>query len=176
MSVTKVSNEMLASDAVITRSSSDPTASTNPSGGVGTVFLNTTSGEMWTCTNATAGSNIWKNIGDGTIGFLVATGGTITTDGDYKVHVFNSSGTFEVTTLGDGNVRSLIIAGGGGGGTSGGGAGGYLATASTTLTLSSWVRGSNWQPRCEWSKFFVCWIDGNWRWSRFLESDWRKWW
>ena len=30
----------------ITKSSSDPTVSTNPAGGVGTVFLNTTSGEM----------------------------------------------------------------------------------------------------------------------------------
>ena len=26
--------------------------------------------------------------------FMTATGGTITTDGDYKVHTFNSSGTF----------------------------------------------------------------------------------
>ena len=26
--------------------------------------------------------------------YTVATGGTITTDGDYKVHTFNSSGTF----------------------------------------------------------------------------------
>jgi L-asparaginase/Glu-tRNA(Gln) amidotransferase subunit D len=25
---------------------------------------------------------------------IIATGGTITTDGDYKVHTFNSSGTF----------------------------------------------------------------------------------
>jgi hypothetical protein len=33
--------------------------------------------------------------------FTEATGGTVTTDGDYKVHTFNSSGTFEVTTLGD---------------------------------------------------------------------------
>ena len=31
----------------ITESTSDPTISTNPSGGVGTVFQNTTSGEMY---------------------------------------------------------------------------------------------------------------------------------
>ena len=36
---------------------------------------------------------------------MVATGGSITTDGDYKVHTFNSSATFEVTTLGHGEVE-----------------------------------------------------------------------
>ena len=44
---------------------------------------------------------------------MVATGGTITTDGDFKVHTFNSSGTFEVTTVGEiGTVEYLVIAGG----------------------------------------------------------------
>ena len=33
--------------------------------------------------------------------FTVATGGTITTSGDYKVHSFTGAGTFEITTLGD---------------------------------------------------------------------------
>ena len=46
--------------------SSDPTLSTNPSTGVGTKFLNTTDGEMFICTNATAGANVWKNVGAGT--------------------------------------------------------------------------------------------------------------
>ena len=45
--------------------SSDPTLSTNPSGGVGTKFKNTTSGEMYICTDATAGANVWKNVGEG---------------------------------------------------------------------------------------------------------------
>ena len=45
--------------------SSDPTISTNPSGGVGTKFKNTTSGEMYICTDATAGSNVWTNVGEG---------------------------------------------------------------------------------------------------------------
>ena len=50
--------------------------------------------------------------------FTEATGGTITTDGDYKVHTFNSSGTFEVTTLGadDETVQYLVVAGGASGG------------------------------------------------------------
>ena len=47
-----------------TKSASDPTISTNPSGGVGTEWQNTTSGEVFVCTSATAGQNIWKNVGD----------------------------------------------------------------------------------------------------------------
>ena len=53
--------------------------------------------------------------------FMTATGGTITTDGDYKVHSFTSSGTFTVTEIGASGgagdqVQYLVIAGGGGGG------------------------------------------------------------
>jgi hypothetical protein len=62
----------------------------------------------------------------------VATGGTITTDGDYKVHTFTTSGTFQVTTVGaDPELDYLVIAGGasGGGGVGGGGgSGGYRNT------------------------------------------------
>jgi len=57
-----------------------------------------------------------------------ATGGTITTDGDYTVHTFNSSGTFEITS-GTCDVEYLVVGGGGGGGSvsgGGGGAGGFL--------------------------------------------------
>jgi len=49
-----------------TISASDPTISTNPSGGVGTEWNNSTSGEMFICTDATAGENAWKNVGAGT--------------------------------------------------------------------------------------------------------------
>ena len=69
--------------------------------------------------------------------FMTATGGNITTDGDYKVHTFNSSGTFEVTR--GGTVKALIIGGGGGGGTQnngagGGGAGGYIENDSVSVS------------------------------------------
>jgi hypothetical protein len=47
-----------------TKSASDPTISTNPSGGVGTEWHNTTSGEVYICTDATAGANVWKNVGE----------------------------------------------------------------------------------------------------------------
>ena len=46
---------------------------------------------------------------------MTATGGTITTNGNYKVHSFTSSGTFTVT--GTGTVEYLVVGGGGGGGT-----------------------------------------------------------
>ena len=48
-----------------TISASDPTISTNPSGGVGTEWNNSTSGEMFICTDATAGENVWTNVGGG---------------------------------------------------------------------------------------------------------------
>ena len=61
--------------------------------------------------------------------FIVATGGDITTDGDYKVHKFTSSGTFEITS-GTGDVEYLVISGGGGGnrGNAGGGGSGAFRT------------------------------------------------
>ncbi len=69
--------------------------------------------------------------------FIVATGGTITTDGNFKVHTFNSSGTFEITA-GTGDVEYLVIGGGGSGGSyGGGGAGGYLTGTSTALTVGT---------------------------------------
>jgi hypothetical protein len=49
----------------VTVSASDPAVDTNPTA-VGGLWLNKTSGEMYTCTDATAGANIWTNVGDGT--------------------------------------------------------------------------------------------------------------
>ena len=50
----------------ITKNASDPATDTNPSGGVGTLWLNTTDSNLFACTDATAGSNVWTNIGAGT--------------------------------------------------------------------------------------------------------------
>ena len=77
--------------------------------------------------------------------FLTATGGTTSTSGDYKYHVFTSNGTFTVSALGTdstyGNkVDYLIVAGGGGGGGhvgSGGGAGGMRSTNSQDITVTA---------------------------------------
>lgn len=44
---------------------------------------------------------------------LAASGGTVTTDGDYKVHTFTGTGTFTVTTLGTDGVVDFLVVGGG---------------------------------------------------------------
>jgi hypothetical protein len=60
--------------------------------------------------------------------FTVATGGTITTCGNFKIHAFTGPGTFTVCSVGSGptgdKVNYLVVAGGGSGGTNVGGAGG----------------------------------------------------
>ena len=65
---------------------------------------------------------------------LEATGGSISEANGYKIHVFNSSGSFVVSD-GSADIEFLVIAGGGGGGGyggglygSGGGAGGYRSS------------------------------------------------
>ena len=59
--------------------------------------------------------------------FIAATGGCVAESGNYKVHTFNSPGTFCVSCIGDDAVVSYIVVAGGGGGSGpqyGGGAGG----------------------------------------------------
>ena len=52
--------------------------------------------------------------------FITATGGTVVTVGDFKVHRFNGNGCFEVTCAGNAggsnSVDYMVVAGGGGGG------------------------------------------------------------
>jgi len=78
------------------------------------------------------------------VNFLTATGGTITTCGDDKIHTFTGPGTFTVSqvssTAADNLVSYLVIAGGGGtagdrGG--GGGAGGYRELKSPTTPYTA---------------------------------------
>ena len=77
--------------------------------------------------------------------FVTATGGTITTDGDFKIHTFTGPGTFCVSCAGSStgstDIDYLIVAGGGGGGggsvnvnrgAGGGGAGGFRETPGNT--------------------------------------------
>jgi hypothetical protein len=85
----------------------------------------------------------WLNTMDSTSNvrgspFIAATGGTITTCGDYKIHTFTGPGTFTVTAAGaptgSTTVDYLVIAGGAGGGGhvgSGGGAGGARMSSGT---------------------------------------------
>ena len=76
----------------------------------------------------------WKAVRSDGADYVSATGGTITTDGDYKVHTFSSSSDFVVTKAG--LVEYLVVAGGGGAGKgdgavggAGAGGGGLLAEA-----------------------------------------------
>jgi len=48
----------------VTSSSSDPAVDSNPSA-TGHIWINTTSGEVYICTDITSGSNVWTNMGDG---------------------------------------------------------------------------------------------------------------
>lgn len=64
--------------------------------------------------------------------FMAATGGTITTVGNFKVHTFTAGGTFTVTSPGD--ATYLVVAGGGGGGSLGGGGGAAGGMRTGTFT------------------------------------------
>ena len=78
--------------------------------------------------------------------FMVATGGTITTCGNCKVHTFTGPGTFTVSQVhpcAANNLVSYVVVGGGGGGGSGdgggggAGAGGYRETKSPVTPYSA---------------------------------------
>ena len=86
--------------------------------------------------DATEGWNVVQESNNIT-NFVVATGGTILTCGDFKTHVFTGPGSFVVSSagnpLGSNSIEYLVVAGGGSGGggcpgggnPGGGGAGGY---------------------------------------------------
>jgi len=70
--------------------------------------------------------------------YVTATGGTITTSGDFKIHTFTGPGAFCVSAAGNScgsnTIDYLVLAGGGGGGRhsgGGGGAGGYRESPGT---------------------------------------------
>ena len=77
--------------------------------------------------------------------FISATGGTITTSGDYKIHTFTGDGSFVVASIGNcaapapqrDKVDYLVVAGGGSGGyadiAGGGGAGGFRLSNVTCM-------------------------------------------
>jgi len=75
-------------------------------------------------------------INDAALSLMSATGGNVTILPGYKLHTYNTSGTFNVTSIGttSGNIEYLVVAGGGAGGQNktiigwpggGGGGGGY---------------------------------------------------
>ena len=88
------------------------------------------SGASFIYVDATEG---WQYFVDGSDSdsqtpFIVATGGTVTCCGDYKIHTFTGPGTFTVSKIAccsaNNEVSHLVVAGGGSGGVCGGGGGG----------------------------------------------------
>ena len=70
--------------------------------------------------------------------FVAATGGTVATSGNFKIHAFTGDGNFVVSCAGNSggsNTVSYLVVAGGGGGTGdhggGGGAGGYRESSGT---------------------------------------------
>ena len=104
----------------------DVTVSTNRASLV-LVYVDSTKG--WLITNESNVADLAKHI--------EATGGTVTTSGDFKIHTFTGDGNFVVSQLGpDNTIDYLVLAGGGGGGNTpgeqaGGGGGGGLRSAKT---------------------------------------------
>jgi hypothetical protein len=97
------------------------------------VYIDATKG--WLYTNESNVADLGEPL------FTSATGGTITTSGDFKIHTFTGDGCFAVSQAGNGstvpaggpsNVDYLVVAGGGAGysgaASGGGGAGGYRTT------------------------------------------------
>jgi hypothetical protein len=99
------------------------------------VYVDGTKG--WLATENEAKDNVVPSL------YTSATGGTVSTSGNYKIHTFNSSSNFVVSQVGNGSVVPtggpavsdyLVVAGGGGGGSGygagGGGAGGFRESKS----------------------------------------------
>src|SRR6056300_503958 len=118
-------NVTLTSTAKISGADADGTLATNDLV-VTVVYVDSTKG--WVTIENEA-----KAVGASDIAYVTATGGTVTTSGDYKIHTFTGDGCFVVSCggnpVGNDKVDYLVIAGGGGGGpgngTGGGGAGGF---------------------------------------------------
>ena len=89
------------------------------SGNVALVYVDGTEG--WRTIQAAVTSTITET-------FMCASGGTITTCGNFKVHTFTSDGTFTVNSLAESSpnnvVDYVVVAGGGSGGAGRGGGGG----------------------------------------------------
>jgi hypothetical protein len=97
--------------------SNDPTISTNPATGVGTVWLNKSTGELFNCTDATAGANVWLNVGGGSgdvwryqgaIAGYTAGGCITTADNSYinRIDKYNFAASMSRTT----DVGNLSVA------------------------------------------------------------------
>ena len=99
---------------------------------VSLVFVDSTKG--WIVTDSGLANDV------PTAQFVAATGGSVATCGDFKIHVFTGPGTFQVSNAGNPagsvSVDYMVVAGGGAGGSGGtqaggGGAGGFRISPGT---------------------------------------------
>ena len=83
----------------------------------------------------------------GARGRFIASGGTETTSGSYKIHTFNSNGSFTVTSSPSGSLVDYLMVGAGGGGGAtgsgncghgGGGAGGLVYRTGETISAGTY--------------------------------------
>jgi hypothetical protein len=121
-----ISGANLTGVAPFTVSASDPSITTNPSEGLGSVWMNKNTGECFTCTDATSNNNIWTNVGTGggdiALPFGGTGGGTIsgfhsggysTAAPDYKnvIDKFSLTSSGNATDHGDLTVPRLMAGG-----------------------------------------------------------------
>ena len=108
-------------------------------------------GAVFIYVDATEGWQVFVDGSDADVQatFMVATGGTITCCGDYKIHSFTGPGTFTVSCVAsnplNNNVDYTVVAGGGGGGAGvsggpgGGGAAGGFRESKCATTSGCWT-------------------------------------
>ena len=101
-----------AGAGIDTETTSDPLTTSNPSA-TGHLWLNKNSGEMYVCTDATAGANIWINIGTPFHGvgkcFGGQGGGTVSgfhAGGDLNLVIHKYSFTSDGNAVSHGNISS----------------------------------------------------------------------
>tara|TARA_R100000655_G_scaffold51745_2_gene89521 strand:+ start:1362 stop:2765 length:1404 start_codon:yes stop_codon:yes gene_type:complete len=125
------------------------------------VFIDSTQG--WLVTDSGLQSDV------STASFVAATGGTVATCGNFKVHQFTGPGNFCVSAVGNAcgsnTVEYMIVAGGGGGGAGragGGGGGGFRTCTALSVSVQNYPitigAGGNGGASCVQPG---CGVDGN---------------
>ena len=99
------------------------------------VYTDTTQG--WKIVNQDTAAGIQPS-------YITATGGTVTTSGDYKIHTFTGDADFIVSSIGNplGGPNTsdyVVVAGGGGGGGRHGGAGGAGGYRESKCNTGTWT-------------------------------------
>jgi len=98
--------------------------------------LSAWAGDLWV-DNVTVASNATVYGSLNICPWPTTVGGTVTTNGNYRIHTFISNGTFQVSG-GSLTCDVMVVAGGGAGGTGGGGGAGGLVYTTVLVTVQSY--------------------------------------